>query len=78
MDDVTFAEDSICNERGNLQADLDEFLDWSFSDHLKLNLDQCQAINICFIRNPTQRTDLKLGNTSLSYVHHPKVFSIYI
>ncbi len=52
VDDLTFAENRTCNERDSLQSDLDVFLDWSIRHQLKLNPDKCQAINICFMRNP--------------------------
>ena len=78
VDDLTFAENRNCNEGSRLQADLDEFLDWSLRNQLKLNPDKCHAIHICYMRNPPPLTDLKIGNTSLKYVHHAKVLGIYI
>ena len=78
VDDLTFAENRNCNVRSNLQADLDAFLEWSLQNQLKLNPDKCQAIHISFMRTPPPLTDLKIGNTSLSYVHHAKILGIYI
>ena len=78
VDDLTFAENRNCNESSSLQTDLDGFLDWSLRNQLKLNPDKCQAINICFMKDPPPRMDLKIGNTSLNYVHHAKVLGIFI
>ncbi|XP_072019731.1 uncharacterized protein [Amphiura filiformis] len=78
VDDLTFVENRACSEKGNLQSDLDDFLDWSVSNHLKLNPDKCQAIQICFMRNPPSHPILKIGHSLLSFVSSAKVLGIFI
>ena len=36
VDDLTFAKNRISSELSNLQGDLDDFLDWSVTNQLKL------------------------------------------
>ncbi len=55
---------------------LDEFVDWSLRNHLKLNPEKCQAINIMFVSWET-RIHVRISQ-SLNYVHHTKVLGIYI
>ena len=78
VDDLTFVENRACSVKGNLQSDLDDFLDWSVSNHLKLNPDKCQAIQICFMRNPPSHPILKIGHSLLSFVSSAKVLGIFI
>ena len=37
VDDLTFAENKAYDDQGNLQDDLDDFVDWAKSSGLKLN-----------------------------------------
>ena len=37
IDDLTFAENKAHDDQGNLQDDLDDFVDWAKSSGLKLN-----------------------------------------
>ena len=61
-----------------MQADLDDFLEWSETNQLKLNPTKCQAIQICFMRNPPPHLDLKIGTKSLSFVSSAKVLGIWL
>ena len=61
-----------------MQADLDDFLEWSETNQLKLNPAKCQAIQICFMRNPPPHLDLKIGTKSLSFVSSAKVLGIWL
>ena len=69
VDDLTFAENRLCEDDSKMQADLDEFLEWSETNQLKLNPAKCQAIQICFMRDPPPHLDLKIGTKSLSFVY---------
>ncbi len=53
-DDLTMAENCLCSEKGNLQADLDKFVDWTKNNNLILNPSKCQALPVCFKRDPPQ------------------------
>ena len=78
VDDLIIAENRHCISDSNLQSDLNVFLKWANSNSLKLNPDKCQAINVCFMRNPPPRIDLKIGSTTLNYVSHAKILGIHI
>ena len=78
VDDLTLAENRNQKESSNLQADLDDFLLLSNNNQLKLNPDKCHAMQICFMKNSPPCTDLKIGSTTLSYVHHAKILGIHI
>ena len=78
VDDLTFAENRLCKEDSKMQADLDDFLEWSETNQLKLNPTKCQAIQICFMRNPPPHLDLKIGTKSLSFVSSAKVLGIWL
>ena len=47
-DDLTFAENRNRGLSSNLQRDLDDFLEWSISNQLKLNPDKCHGLQIAF------------------------------
>ena len=47
VDDLTFAENRLCKNDSKLQVDLDDFLEWSETNQLKLNPAKCQAIQTC-------------------------------
>ena len=78
VDDLTFAENRLCKEDSKMQADLDDFLEWSETNQLKLNPAKCQAIQMCFMRNPPPHLDLKIGTKSLSLVSSAKVLGIWL
>ena len=58
VDDLTFAENQISGELSNLQEDLDDFLDWSVTNQLKLNPSKWQDLQISFMCDPSPRPDL--------------------
>ena len=78
MDDLTFAENRISSELSNLQGDLDDFLDWSVINQLKLNPTKCQALQICFMRDPPPHPDLKIGQSLLAFVSTAKVLGVWL
>ena len=61
-----------------MQADLDDILEWSETNQLKLNPAKCQAIQICFMRNPPPHLDLQIGTKSISFVSSAKVLGIWL
>ena len=66
VDDLTFAENRYSNVKSNLQRDLDDFLEWSIRNQLKLNPDKCQAIQISFSRESLTYPDLKITCSRLA------------
>ena len=78
VDDLTFAENRTSSELSNLQGDLDDFLDWSVTNQLKLNPTKCQALQIGFIRAPPPHPDLKIGQSVLAFVNSAKVLRVWL
>ena len=78
VDDLTFAENRLSSELSNLQGDLDDFLDWSVTNQLKLNPTKCQALQICFMRDPPPYPDLKIGQSVLAFVSSAKVLGVWL
>ena len=78
VDDLTFAENRLSSELSNLQGDLDDFLDWSVTNQLKLNPTKCQALQICFMRDPPPYPDLKIGQSVLASVSSAKVLGVWL
>ena len=78
VDDLTFAENRTSIELSNLQGDLDDFLDWSVTNQLKLNPTKCQALQIGFIRDPPPHPDLKIGQSVLAFVNSAKVLRVWL
>ena len=78
VDDLTFAENRHSSELSNLQGDLDDFLDWSFTNQLKLNRTKCQALQIYFMRDPSPHPDLKIGQSVLAFVSTAKVLGVWL
>ena len=78
VDDLTFAENRLSSELSNLQGDLDDFLDWSVTNQLKLNPTKCQALQICFMRDPPPHPDLKNGQSVLAFVSTAKVLGVWL
>lgn len=78
VDDLTFAENHRAGEVSSLQGDLNDFLDWSVANQLTLNPTKCQALEICFMREPPPHLDLKIGNSQLSFVSCAKVLGIWL
>ena len=76
VDDLTFAENRLSNELSNLRGDLDDFLDWSVTNQLGLNPTKCQALQICFMRDPPPYPDLKIGQSLLAFVSSAKVLGV--
>ncbi len=79
VDDLTFAE----NTRGphyssSLQAELDDFVEWSNENKLKLNPSKCQALQVCFSKTKPQISDLRIGTEPLSYVTEAKVLGVFL
>ena len=71
-------EKRTCNERGNLQSGLDEFLDWSLRSLLKLNPDKCETTNIHFMRNqPRVSLHIRISKLVTFCVHNDKVLGTY-
>ena len=78
VDDLTFAENRLSSELSNLQGDLDGFLNWSVTNQLKLNPTKCQALQICFMRDPPPHPDLKIGQSVLAFVSTAKVLGVWL
>ena len=78
VDDLTFAENRLSSELSNLQGDLDDFLDWSVTNQLKRNPTKCQALQICFMRDPPPYPDLKIGQSVLAFVSSAKVLGVWL
>ena len=78
MDDLKFAENWLSSELSNLQGDLDDFLNWSVTNQLKLNPTKCQALQICFMRDPPPYPDLKIGQSELAFVGSAKVLGVWL
>ena len=78
VDDLTFAENRLSSELSNLQGDLDDFLDWSVTNQLQLNPTKCQALQICFMRDPPPHPDLKIGHSVLAFVSTAKVLGVWL
>ena len=57
---------------------LDDFLDWSVTNLLKLNPTKCQALQICFMRDPPPHLDLKIGQSVLAFVSTAKVLGVWL
>ena len=77
VDDLTFAENKTRGLSSNLQRDLDDFLEWSINNQLKLNPGKCHGLQIAFCRNPPQ-PNLSIGTTPLKFVPSAKMLGIYI
>ena len=75
---MTFAENCLCEDDSKMQTDLDDFLECSETNQLKLNPAKCQAIQICFMRNPPPHLDLKIGTKFLSFVSSARVLGIVL
>ena len=78
VDDLTFAENRLSSELSNLQGDLDDFLDWSVTNQLKLNPTKSQALQICFMRDLPPCPDLKIGQSVLAFVSSAKVLGVWL
>ena len=78
VDDLTFAENRLSCELSNPQGDLDDFLDWSVFNQLKLNPPKCQALQICFMRDPPPHPDLKIGQSVLAFVSTANVLGVWL
>ena len=78
VDDLTFAENRLSSELSNVQGNLDDFLDWSVTNQLKLNPTKCQALQICLLRDPPPHPDLKIGQSVLAFVSTAKVLGVWL
>ena len=78
IDDLTFGENRPCKNDSKMQVDLDDFLEWSKTNQLKLNPTKCHAIPICSVRNPPPHLALDIGTKSLSVVSSAKVLGIWL
>ena len=58
--------------------DVDYFFDWSVTNQLKLNPTKCQALQICFMRDPPPHLDLKIGHSLLAFVSTAKVLGVWL
>ena len=56
--------------QGNLQDDLDDFVDWAKSSGLKLKPKKCQALEVNFTKKKTapHHADIRIGSDKLPYV----------
>ena len=66
MDDLTLAENCPSFVTGNLQIELDRFVKWTKDNNLCLHPSKCQALQICFKRNPP--------TPALTIDHNPLAF----
>jgi DNA-binding transcriptional regulator of glucitol operon len=77
VDDLTIAENCTNSTKSNIQQDLNDFVDWSKDNNLTLNPSKCQALQVCFMRNPPQPA-LSIGNVPLNLVNSAKILGIWI
>ena len=72
------AENRLSSELSNLQGDLDDFLEWSVTNQLKLNPTKCQALQIYFMHDPPPHPDFKIGQSVLGFVSPAKVSRVWL
>ena len=77
VDDLTLAENCLSSVTGDLQIELDRFVKWTKNNKLCLNPSKCQALQICFKRNPPIPA-LTIDHNPLPFVSFAKILGIKI
>ena len=72
------AENRLSSELSNLHGDLDDFVEWSVTNQLKLNPTKCQGLQICFMHDPPTHPDFKIGQSVLAFVSPAKVLRVWL
>ena len=78
VDDLTFAKNKAHDDQGNLQDDLDDFVDWTKSSGLKLNPKKCQALEVNFTKTAPHQADIRIGSDKLPYVDKAKILGVWL
>ena len=78
VDDLKLAENRLSSELSNLHGELDDFLDWSSLTNSNLIPPKCQALQICFMGDPSPHTDLQIGQSVLAFVSTAKILGVWL
>ena len=76
--DITFAENKARGDPGYHQDDLDDFVHWTKSSGLKLNLKKCQALEVNFTKTAPHHADIRIGYDKLPCVDKAKILGVWL
>ena len=78
VDDLTLVECRQFNQQSNIQLAVNNLVEWSEANKMKLNPAKCKKMEINFMRDPPEQQTVFIGDHVLSKVNNAKVLGIFI
>ena len=78
VDDLTFVENKAHDDQGNLQDDLDDFVDWAKLVAWSLTQKKCQALEVNFTKTAPHHADIRIGSDNLPYVDKAMILGVWL
>ena len=78
VDDLTFVETRPARSQSTLLSELTQLQEWSATNNMRLNLQKCSTMDVCFCRNQVGWVVLTLQDASLQRSETLKLLGVFI